>query len=110
MSSSPGSISPKRGPKTPNKMNRSQLRAMEVRAAETVISHPTSVDAAAAAMHTGAAAAGSTAGSRKRLVTRTTVLTRERELAYIRADLHRMIITAGALLLFMIVLLFIVEN
>jgi hypothetical protein len=40
---------------------------------------------------------------------RPAVLTREQEYQYIRADMRRLIITAGSLLLLMVLLLFLIE-
>ena len=38
------------------------------------------------------------------------VLTREQEYQYIRADMNRLLVTAGSLLLLMLVLLFLIEG
>jgi hypothetical protein len=99
---------PKRGAKTPNKMNRSQQRAMSVRAAETVI--PPSPQRDAAGVQARSAPAAAVPVGRRRAMARPTVLTREVEYAFIRADLRRMLITAGSLLAVMLILLFFVES
>jgi hypothetical protein len=76
--------------------NRSQMRAMEVRRAE-------SASAAAAPNVTAARAA------RSRPVARGVALSREAEMRYQRKDLRRLLYTAGVLLVLMLALLFIVD-
>jgi len=49
------------------------------------------------------------AGTRRRPVARPQLLTRAQEYAYIRGDMRRLIIIAGALLVLMIVLLFFLD-
>lgn len=48
--------------------------------------------------------------SRKKPISRPIPLTRGQEYAYIRSDLRRLLITAGSLLVLMLVILFIVEG
>lgn len=48
--------------------------------------------------------------SRARVVARPVALSRAEEYRYIRADLNRLLITAGGLLVLMIALLFVVEG
>jgi hypothetical protein len=90
------------------KLNRAQLRAMEVRSAETL-----PPDAQAAVIDAGAAAAVSlprrAATAARRTVARPIVLSKEQEYRFIRSDLRRLGITAGSLFVLMLVLLFIVE-
>lgn len=78
---------------------------MEVRAAETTV-----VQSGA----TAAAVVPEVAPEARRVVmrrpmARPAVLTREQEYQYIRADMRRLIITAGSLLLLMVLLLFLIE-
>jgi hypothetical protein len=93
------------------KLNRSQLRAMEVRAAETLA--PDARPAVDAGVEEGGGAAVSlprrTAAVTRRAIARPVALTKEQEYRFIRSDLHRLGITAGALFVLMIVLLFVVD-
>jgi hypothetical protein len=97
-------------------LNKSQQRALEIRASETRWEDPTAsavepivTDASGSAT---IAAPGASAGARVR---RRTVqqgvylLSRAQELAFIRSDMRRLIIIASTLLVVMLVLLFIVE-
>jgi hypothetical protein len=80
---------------------------MEARTAATpaaVVARPADAGAEASV-----APVPSVAGSRRRAVARPQLLTREQEYAYIREDMRRLIIIAGALLVLMIVLLFILD-
>jgi hypothetical protein len=93
------------------KLNRAQLQAMEVRAAETLT--PDLQAAAVAEVEEGSAAplamARRAALATKRAVARPIVLTKEQEYRFIRADLRRLGITAGSLFILMIALLFVVD-
>jgi hypothetical protein len=96
-----------------SKLNRAQLRAMEIRAAETL-----SADAEAAAVSNVAGAGGSggpislprrAAALTRRAIARPMVLSKEQEYRFIRTDLRRLILTAGSLFVLMVALLFIVD-
>jgi len=95
------------------KTNRAQVRAMEIREAET-LAGTADVIARSEAVLTGQAE-GVVSSSRrsvtvvKRAVARPMVLTKEEEYRFIRADLRRLATTAGALFVVMIVLLFVVD-
>ena len=56
------------------------------------------------------ARARDTPRGRGRVVARPVAISREEEYAYIRADLNRLLVTAGALLVLMIALLFLIEG
>ncbi len=96
-----------------SKLNRAQLRAMEVRAAETLA--PETDDVSAPEFVEAGGAAGATVQPRRaasmsrRVIARPIVLSKEQEYRFIRSDLHRLGITAGLLFVMMIVLLFVVE-
>jgi hypothetical protein len=82
---------------SPSRPNRAQLKAMEVRTAES-----------------GASIAASRPQSpvsvgRARIAPRGFVLTRDAEMVYIRKDLRRLLITAAGLFVLMIVLLFLLD-
>jgi hypothetical protein len=79
--------------------NRAQLRAAEVRAAESGALAATPVTAAAPAVRP----------SRNRAPARVIGLSREAEMRYQRSDLRRLLITAAALFVLMIALLFILD-
>lgn len=102
-----------RAAQSEGKANRAQVRAMEIREAETragtaeVIATPGNtvervVDGAVSAGRRPVAAA-------KRAVARPIMLTKEQEYRFIRSDLRRLATTAGALFVVMIVLLFVVD-
>lgn len=57
----------------------------------------------------GASASRSGGPTRARAIARPIVLTREEEYRHIRADMNRLLITAGSLFVLMIVLLFVIE-
>ena len=96
-----------------SKLNRAQLRAMEVRRAETLAPEPEDLTASAAADGTGVVAATmrtrTAASMSRRVIARPVALTKQQEYAFIRTDLRRLAITAGLLFVMMVVLLFIVE-
>lgn len=96
-----------------SKLNRAQLRAMEVRAAETLAPEPDMMVAADAIGAGGAAAATlqprRAASMSRRVIARPIVLSKEQEYRFIRSDMRRLVITAGVLFVLMIVLLFVVE-
>jgi hypothetical protein len=94
-------------PKTAPKLNRAQIQAMEVRTAETVTSDE---DILAIQAAVAAPSARSVAITKRKVVPRAIYLTKAQEYAYIRADVRRLIITAGSLFALMIVILFIVEH
>jgi len=89
---------------------------MEVRAAETRIAAPIvptegeigPVDSIAG--RPTAASRARPTGTRVRAVARPIALTRQQEYRFIRNDMRRMILTASALILLMIALLFVVEG
>lgn len=94
--------------------NRSQRKAQEVRLAESSV--PAPVDLTAVLEQDDLVRSSETAPAiAKSRVTRrqnqpvTYVLPRNVEYAYIRSDLRRLIITAGAMLVVMFVLLFILD-
>lgn len=95
----------RRAERREEKLSRAQIKAMEVRAAETV------------AVQSGAGVvtvAPEIAVAPQRTVTRRpmarpAVLTREQEYQYIRSDMRRLIITASSLLLLMVLLLLLIE-
>jgi hypothetical protein len=94
------------------KLNRAQLRAMEVRASETV--YDESVAEATTAVDTAAGAVDVALPRRaiaatRRAVARPLALTKEQEYRFIRLDLHRLVIIAGSLFVVMIALLFVVD-
>ena len=106
---------PRKTRSTNRKPNRSQRKAQEIRQAESSV--PAPVDLTVALDQESLVSAESTApvqASRRvnrRVATQpvTYVLPREVEYGYIRADLRRLILTAGALLVFMFVLLFVLD-
>ena len=97
---------------------------MERRAAETRVAAPPVVEATTEEVATATAPVRGTARSvagasartrgaaptRARASARPMALTREQEYRFIRNDLNRLLITAGSLLLLMIVLLFLIEG
>ena len=94
---------------------------MERRAAETrsvapavsvaseAVSAPPVERPASPARSRGPSSARGGSASRSRVVARPIVLTREEEYRHIRADMNRLLITAGSLFVLMIVLLFVIE-
>jgi hypothetical protein len=101
----------KRTKQTARKQNRAQRKAQEVRLAES--SAPAPLDLTVALEQDELVPAPATAPAqasrrinRNKSQTATYVLPRAVEYAYIRSDLRRLIITAGALLVLMFVLLF----
>lgn len=120
MSSSPRGARPGSGTmkqRTANKsaeprMNRAQLQAMEIRSAATVVEQHAG-GTGAAILETAEPAATRRTGTprvARKQVARPVLLTRAQEFQYVRADLKRLAITAGALLAVMIVVLFVVEH
>jgi hypothetical protein len=101
--------------KTTRQPNRAQRKAQQVRLAET--NAPAPLDMAVAmdqeslveAPATAPVQASRRANRRQAAQTVSYVLPRDVEYAYIRSDLRRLIITAGALLILMFVLLFILD-
>jgi hypothetical protein len=96
-----------------SKLNRAQLRAMEIRAAETLAPEPEAAPSPGGVDAGGAAAAmlqpRRAASMSRRVIARPTVLSKEQEYRFIRSDLYRLGITAGLLFVVMIVLLLVVE-
>jgi hypothetical protein len=90
---------------------------MEVRSAETRWEDPAADLGSPQVQATGGSAvaavaapdAATAARSQRKPVQRVFLLSRAQEIAYIRSDLRRLILIAGVLLVFMIILLFIVE-
>ena len=111
----PGATALRRGGKGRGRQpNRAQLRAVEARSRAAGGAETAAVTAESAADVRRTRTQGSVRGeavgqARARAVARPVVLTREEEYHYIRGDLHRLLITAGALLLLMLVLLLIVR-
>jgi|SRR6266508_27362 len=95
-----------------SKLNRAQLRAMEVRAAETLHHHPS---AQTAAPIEGDDTAPTSVLPRRgapvsrRATARPVALSKTQEYRFIRLDLRRLGMTAGALFVLMIVLLVVVD-
>ena len=93
------------------KPNRAQVRAAEVRAAETRVDVQQAIDSG-----TYEAPASTTARSRarQRKVGQTSLrashLTRVQEYSFIRTDFRRLLVTAGSLLVLMMVILVVVEG
>ena len=96
-----------RGTQPVGRVNRAQMRAMQARTAEAPIDAVTG-DLELAGTTAGSASLSSIA-TRRRPVVRPIVLTREEEYAYIKQDMRRLVIIAGALLVLMLVLLFIID-
>ena len=104
----------KRTRQTTRKQNREQRKAQEVRRAESSVPAPLDLTVAMeqeeiVPAETTASAQASRRVSRNKTQAVTYVLPRDVEYAYIRSDLRRLIITAGALLVLMFVLLFILD-
>lgn len=104
----------KRTRQTTRKQNRAQRKAQEVRRAESSVPAPLDLTVAMeqeeiVPAETTASAQASRRVSRNKTQAVTYVLPRDVEYAYIRSDLRRLIITAGALLVLMFVLLFILD-
>lgn len=111
-----GTRSRRTGKSAGRSVNRAQVQAMEART-QRILSGPSQGTRNAAAVQETPMAATSrttgvrsTARARNRAVARPMPLTRTEEYSYIRADLRRLLVTAGALLVVMIVLLFIFER
>lgn len=86
--------------------NRAQVRAMHARAAASRAGQFSETEEGLAAR---AAQPPAAVGGRNRPAVRQIFLTRQQEYAFIRSDIRRLIITAGALFVLMIVLLFILD-
>lgn len=101
--------------KSPRQPNRAQRKAQQVRLAES--SAPAPIDMAVVldqesiveAQATSPIQASRRANRRQATQLVTYVLPRNVEYGYIRADLRRLIVTAGALLALMFVLLFVLD-
>jgi hypothetical protein len=106
---------PKSSKKSPRQPNRAQRRAQQVRIAETNAPAPLDMavvldqEALVEAPATAPILASRRPNRRQAAQQVSYVLPREVEYAYIRADLRRLIITAGALLALMLLLLFLVD-
>ena len=83
--------------------NRAQLRAMEVRTAETV------PGVSAAAITSPTVVSSGARSAARRQVARAVTLSREAEMQYIREDLRRLFYIAIPLFVLMIVLLLVIE-
>jgi hypothetical protein len=94
MSSKPSA--PRKPANAARRPNRAQLKAAEVRSAESIGVN-------------NAVTAPVAAGPSSRAVSRGYILSRDREMAYVRNDLRRLIITASCLFVLMIVLLFLLD-
>jgi hypothetical protein len=109
-------INTKHVSKRPARLNKSQQRALEIRASETRWDDPTASAVEPVIADAGGAAAiatpGTSAGARVRRRTAQQgvyLLSRAQELAFIRSDMRRLIIIASSLLVVMLALLFIIE-
>jgi hypothetical protein len=93
------------------RLNRSQLRAMEIRAAETVseVDVPVIAPLDPTAPPVPGAAVRRAVATSKRTIARPVALSKAQEFRFIREDLQRLLITAAALFVIMIVLLFVVD-
>lgn len=87
---------PKRTSTAVRRPNRAQLKAAEVRSSESIGANNVASAPSAATATTKASGRGF-------------VLTREQEMAYVRDDLRRLIITASGLFVLMIALLIILD-
>ena len=107
----PGASGNRRPERATPKVNRAQLRAMEVRAAETVRPAVPVADVAGpvVAAEPATSARPSAISRRRPVIAKPIVLTKEEEYRYIRADMRRLGITAGGLFVLMIALLFVLE-
>lgn len=97
---------------TAPRLNRAQIQAMEIRSAATVVEQD-SGGTGEAFIEAGPAPTvrrATAARQARRPVARPVLLTRAQEFAYVRADLKRLALTAGALFALMVVVLFIVER
>jgi len=92
------------------KLTKAQLQAMEIRAAESVPALDADQSTLEVAAGVDAPATTRRRSALKRPVNRPIILTKEQEYAYIKADMRRLLITAGSLLAVMIVLLYVVEG
>lgn len=104
----------KRTRQTNRKQNRAQRKAQEVRRAESSVPAPLDLTVAVAQeeiipTETTAPVQASRRVSRNKTQAMTYVLPREVEYKYIESDLRRLIITAGAMLILMFILLFVLD-
>ncbi len=90
--------------KNTNRPNRAQLKAAEVRSAETVPGASAATVAAPAAV-----ASGGRRAAARRQVSRAVTLSRAAEMQYIREDLRRLFYIAAPLFVLMIVLLLVID-
>lgn len=113
-----GPHSPKQGRGAPARPTRSQIQAMEARAASAEagvepaapVVAPVALDFAAVESEVSRPSAGALpARARKRTVQKVVPITREQEYAYIRSDMQRLLTISGGLLVLMIALLFVIE-
>lgn len=101
--------------KSKSQPNRSQRKAQQVRYAESSAPAPLDMEIALEqeaivdVQATAPVQASRRPSRRKAAQTVTYVLPRSMEYGYIRADLRRLLITAGALLIFMFALLFLLD-
>lgn len=100
--------------KSARRPNRAQRKAQEVRQAESSVPAPVDFSVALEQEELVAPRSTASAAARSRVNRRQSqavayVLPREVEYAYIRSDLRRLVITAGALLILMFALLFILD-
>ena len=86
--------------------NRAQVRAMHARAASSRTQQFSETDVIAADQIAGV---GVAAVGKKKQAVRQIYLTRAQEYAFIRADMRRLLLTAGGLFVLMIALLFLLD-
>jgi hypothetical protein len=98
------------------RLNKSQQRALEIRASETrwedpadSVLEPVLTDASGAAAIATPSAGTATRVRRRAVQQGVYLLSRAQELAFIRSDMRRLLLIAGPLLAFMLVLLVIVD-
>jgi len=110
---------PRRAKQTTRKPNRAQRKAQQVRQAETNAPAPVAIETApewvepVAPAPVVAAAPARSDRARRAMRQKSQAVTytipRDVEYAYIRSDLRRLILTAGAMLVLMLVLLFLLD-
>ena len=103
-----------RSKQTGRKPNRAQRKAQQVRLAETaapppIETSPVAEVVPATAVAVAAPVRSSRRTARQKVQPATYSISRETEYAYIESDLRRLILTAGALLILMVVLLFLLD-
>lgn len=108
--SSRGAAGGRRAAKRPQAPTRARLQAAEARAARTVVVPVAGEEPEEGPVSPERPAGRVAAARRHRTGARTVTLTRAQEYAFIQGDLRRLLVTAGALLALMLVLLVLVER